>query len=431
MSGSCFCFDWLCFLLCGIRRYDLLLGTFVSHLAADLFGRLLADVVELGTSDLGALQNLDLIDGRRKQRENALHPYPVDDAAHGERAAGFVAVLPRKDEPFEGLKTMLLLDLVFLDDSLRDLLPDAHAVSGFEAEILALIDVHGRNGDRHSRGTLAPIQRKVNPVLQDRERYGKVRGRTMKTKPTALITGGSSGIGLAAGKLLQYTHNLVLVARSPDRLERAIKHLSAVNDCTIVQGDVADRSVCERAMRVHQPDLLLHSAGIIANCGLRDDAAKHAESVMRTNYLGTVNMLQAAHDSMPAGNIGVIGSISGLFPAPGGYSVYGASKAALASFCESVRQELFRKGLTLTVAHFSFVATAMSADKSDSIVDVRRKMRRFKRFTAEHAARRLIEDTLAGKKESHLCFTHILLARFARIAPRTFAALIRWRAGIT
>ena len=252
----------------------------------------------------------------------------------------------------------------------------------------------------------------------------------MKTKPTAVITGASSGIGLAAAQVLQHTHNLVLVARSGVRLQESLKSLGGTSDFVVCPCDVSDAQGIERIIKSNRPEVIIHSAGTMSLGTLREDARNPAKVMMETHYLGTVHVVQAAFNYMEPGHLGVMSSFASLFPAPGGYSVYGAAKAALNSFCESVRRELLHKGITLTLGHFSYVQTAMKGAPVASVADERARMRSFKRFAAAHAGNVLVRDTLLGRKESHLCLRHRLLARIARTAPRTFGAIVRLMRGI-
>ena len=251
----------------------------------------------------------------------------------------------------------------------------------------------------------------------------------MNSKNTAVITGASSGIGREVARRLRNTHNLVLTGRSKERLLETAG-LLATSTVAIAPCEIRDCEAVAQLMCAYKPTLIIHCAGIIATCGLKDGTVKHAKEMVETNYLGTVNVLHASYNHVSAGNIGVISSISGLFPAPGGYCVYGASKAALNAYCESVRRELLERGISLTIGHFSFVQTPMLSAPAASVSEERKRLRRFKRFSAEHAARMMVKDTLMGRKESHLSFSHRLLSIFARSAPRTFGKIIRIAAGI-
>jgi len=124
-----------------------------------------------------------------------------------------------------------------------------------------------------------------------------------------LITGGSSGIGLAAAKQLAAAGSHVwLVARRLELLEPALKEVQAARRessqvCGIVSADVSDSQQARRIVEtvtksVGVPEVLINSAGISQPGYVQDLAPEVFERLMQVNYLGTVYVTGAALPGM-------------------------------------------------------------------------------------------------------------------------------------
>lgn len=180
----------------------------------------------------------------------------------------------------------------------------------------------------------------------------------------AIITGGSSGIGLAlAGLLSKQGWTLSLIARDQQKLQLAEAQLTSMQtgQNLAVHGyvaDVADQSALEQAMQLAiktggPPLLLVTSAGIarpghIGNLSLQD-----FEELNRTNYLGTVYAVKLALPHMQQqqrGHIVMISSGAGLVGIYG-YSAYAPTKFAVRGFAESLRCELLTEGIRVSVVY--------------------------------------------------------------------------------
>ena len=181
-------------------------------------------------------------------------------------------------------------------------------------------------------------------------------------KKTALITGGSSGIGLALARQLAASGaNICLLARNATRLESARIEVSGccIHDdqsVDVLQADVCDPdSVIPRIQdyikACGSPDILINSAGVAHPGEFADLDLDVFRWMMETNYFGTVYATKAVVDAMitrGSGHIVNISSIAG-FLGVYGYTAYGASKFAVRGFSDALRAELKPLGIQVSI----------------------------------------------------------------------------------
>jgi NAD(P)-dependent dehydrogenase (short-subunit alcohol dehydrogenase family) len=176
----------------------------------------------------------------------------------------------------------------------------------------------------------------------------------------AIITGGSSGIGLACGRLLaERGYDVVLTARREGPLREAAEGIGA----RWVAGDCADETafaaVVAAAGRV---DLLVHAAGVMAGTFVRKETAATFDDVLRINLRSAFIVTAAALPAMPAGGrIVFLSSSSAHAPQPG-KAAYSASKAGLNAFAFALAKEVDRDGIAVHVVTTGPVATPMLDD---------------------------------------------------------------------
>ena len=179
----------------------------------------------------------------------------------------------------------------------------------------------------------------------------------------ALITGGSSGIGLAIGRMLRDEgFELTLVSRRAERVEAAAAELGAV----AVAADVGKEEDCERLVAEHRErfgriDVLVNSAGIGIGGRIEDLPAKHFDLQVGVNLRGLFLVTQAAIPLLREshGFIVNLASIAGTLPTPG-LATYGATKAAVISLTRSLNEELDADGVRAVAICPGFVDTPMA-----------------------------------------------------------------------
>ena len=179
-----------------------------------------------------------------------------------------------------------------------------------------------------------------------------------------LITGGSSGIGLAVARLLaaQGAH-VWLLARRKEPLQNALAEVegqrrSAAQRCGFVAADVAQVEQVQAAVgRVTEeagpPDLVINAAGAARPGYFIDLDLEIFREMMAVNYFGTVHVVKAVLPGMLARGSGHIVTVSSMAGLVGlfGYTAYGSSKYAVRGFSDALRAELKPRGIGVSIVY--------------------------------------------------------------------------------
>lgn len=175
---------------------------------------------------------------------------------------------------------------------------------------------------------------------------------------TVLITGASSGIGAGLAKSwADDGWRVIACGRDAERLETLRQHSANIR---INPFDMTDSDACRRALEDCAADLVILCAG---TCEYLEHGAVDAElmaRVMTTNFLGPVNCLAALQPQLVSGNrVVLVSSMAHWLPFPRA-EAYGASKAALTWFANSLRLDWEPKGIAVTVISPGFVDTPLT-----------------------------------------------------------------------
>ena len=177
---------------------------------------------------------------------------------------------------------------------------------------------------------------------------------------TALVTGGSRGIGLMIARgLLQAGARVIVSSRKTADVEAAARELAAIGDCHAIPGDISTRegaatlAGATRA-RFEALDILVNNAGATWGAPLEEFPQSGWEKVLRTNVEGIFHltvallpMLRAAANAEEPARVVNIGSIDGLrTPAVENYS-YSASKAAVHMLTRHLAKRLASEQITV------------------------------------------------------------------------------------
>ena len=231
------------------------------------------------------------------------------------------------------------------------------------------------------------------------------------TNKLTLITGGSSGIGLALSRqITQQGGNVIILARRQELLDLAISELESLRVrpdqriiaakadvtkfdslTTVVEGLISNYGV---------PEVIFNSAGVAhpGNFSALDLSIFHW--MMDVNYFGTVNVLKLVVPLMQKRRSGTIVNISSMagFLGVYGYTAYGASKFAVSGFTDALRSELKPYGIRVSVV--------FPPDTDTPQLDYESKFKPFitkeiagsaKSLSPEFVAREILNKTARGK----------------------------------
>ncbi len=191
-------------------------------------------------------------------------------------------------------------------------------------------------------------------------------------QPTALVTGASSGIGEAlAGRFAAAGHDLVLVARSADKLNALAGTLQARHGVK-VRVEPADLSepqavtaLASRLGRARMPiDVLVNNAGVLAQGSFVRQGAEVHQQMIDLNIAGLTALLATFVPAMVkrgAGRVLNVASIASFQPVPS-LATYAATKAYVLSLTESLSEELRGSGVSVTALCPGITATRMLED---------------------------------------------------------------------
>ncbi len=182
--------------------------------------------------------------------------------------------------------------------------------------------------------------------------------------PSALVTGGSSGIGLAIARMLRDEgFDLTLASRTEAKVEAAASELEALP----VAADLSREEDCIRVVAAHRErfgglDVLVNSAGLGIGGTVDALQTKHIDLQLGVNLRG---LLLVTREALPLlkvtrGWIVNLASIAGTTPTPG-LTVYGATKAAVIALTRSQNLELDGAGVRAIALCPGFVDTPMAA----------------------------------------------------------------------
>ncbi|PQA76603.1 SDR family oxidoreductase [Rhodoferax sp. TS-BS-61-7] len=210
-------------------------------------------------------------------------------------------------------------------------------------------------------------ERHLDPDLHiDRSLRGTVGGKVV------LITGGSSGIGLAAAhKFAEAGATTIICGRDVDKLEEACKEAKAKGyNFVAYPADIADMADCDRFVQVlienhGGVDFLINNAGRSIRRAIESsyDRFHDYERTMQLNYFGCLRVTMGLLPGMVTkkkGHVVNISSIGVLTNAPR-FSAYVASKAALDAWTRCASSEFADQGISFTTINMPLVRTPMIA----------------------------------------------------------------------
>ncbi len=246
------------------------------------------------------------------------------------------------------------------------------------------------------------------------------------TNKHAVITGGSSGIGLALARAFVASGAKVsIIGRNQDKLHSALDVVHKDLPGAEIFGysaDVSDfnkinRVVSEIASDHGNIDILINNAGIMT-CGLFEKLQiNDVEKTLQVNYLGMLYTLKAAFPYLKKSTFGHVVFISSVAGYAGlmGYSAYAPSKFALTGFVECIKMELEDYNIMVSIVYPPDTETPMLAyERKNSLHETRAINEKIKAIMPEIVARKVIRGIEKRKFEIY-CNLESRLVRIVKV----------------
>ncbi len=260
---------------------------------------------------------------------------------------------------------------------------------------------------------------------------GKKRHRQgERPRRTALITGASAGIGAAfARKYARHGYDLVLTARREQRLADLAAELHAHHgaQATVLTADLADPSAPDRlADALHQRgltvDALVNNAGYgIPKTFLKTSWRDQADfiQVMATSVANLTHLLAPGMVERGFGRIVNVASLAGMAPGTYGHTLYGASKAFLIKFSQSLHLELRGTGV-----HVTAVCPGFTYSEFHDVTGVREQVSTMPSYMWMTAERVAAQGYRAAERNKAILVNGLLnkaIAALVRLVPDSMA----------
>ncbi len=188
----------------------------------------------------------------------------------------------------------------------------------------------------------------------------------------AIVTGASSGIGLAIARmLLEEGWDVTLGGRRPEKLEAAVAELDGGEHVVSVAGSMADEDTIQKLVATHRErfgrlDLLVNNAGVGIGAAVAELETKRVDMQLDVNlrsiflfYRECVDLLRAAaaehHNAIVVNTASISGKTGEAW-----LSVYSATKAGVVGFTEAMNKEIGGEGIKSCALCPAFVDTPMT-----------------------------------------------------------------------
>lgn len=200
------------------------------------------------------------------------------------------------------------------------------------------------------------------------------------SRPVALVTGASSGIGRAAARALSDAGYTVVGTSRNAATTQPLDGVSFV-DLDVSSDASVDTAVAALVERFGRIDLLVNNAGIGGSGAAEETSAEQARRIFDTNVFGVIRTTRAVLPHMRAqgsGRIVNVSSVLGFIPAPY-MAVYAATKHAVEGYSESLDHEVRQYGVRVLLIQpgytkTGFEANAMGPDSPLAVYDDQRQV---------------------------------------------------------
>jgi 3-oxoacyl-[acyl-carrier protein] reductase len=198
----------------------------------------------------------------------------------------------------------------------------------------------------------------------------------------AVVTGASQGLGKAVAIALGANGaKVVCLARNAEKLTQTVSEIEAAGgSAEAVACDVTDRAAAKGAIEAAAAkhgrlDILVNNAGITRDKLMRGMSDEEWDDVIATNLTSCFVCCRSAAGIMRKAKYGRIinmASISGLIGNPG-QANYSASKAGMIGLTRTLSKELVNRGVTVNAVAPGFIASEMTAEMGDVVLEEAKK----------------------------------------------------------
>jgi dehydrogenase/reductase SDR family protein 7B len=249
------------------------------------------------------------------------------------------------------------------------------------------------------------------------------------------ITGASSGIGEAAAlAFAREGARLVLSSRRADELERVRRACARPDDHVVVPLDLMRSEtfpglVAEVLARCGRVDVLVNNGGVSQRAFAADTRLEVERALMEVDYFGPVALTKAILPSLRArrsGHVVVVSSVMGYLGTPG-RSTYAAAKHALHGYFDSLRAELWREGIRVTLVCPGYVRTAVAENALGPAGERngRADGSSARGISVERCARALVNGVARGREEVYVGGWEVAGIYLQRFTPWLLSRIVR------
>jgi NAD(P)-dependent dehydrogenase (short-subunit alcohol dehydrogenase family) len=198
-----------------------------------------------------------------------------------------------------------------------------------------------------------------------------------QSRPVAIVTGASGGIGEATARALHAAGYRVFgTYRKPPTIRSpGIEYLA----CDVTSDESVQAAVAQVLPKAGRIDLLVNNAGVGLVAGAEESSLEQAKSLFEVNLFGLIRMTKAVLPVMRrqgSGRIVNLSSVMGLIPAPF-MALYSASKHAVEGYSESLDHEIRNSGIRVVLVEPAYTRTSFEGNvyQPDQQLDVYQRAR--------------------------------------------------------
>ncbi len=202
--------------------------------------------------------------------------------------------------------------------------------------------------------------------------HGMAGTQEQRTRPVAIVTGASGGIGEATARALHAAGYRVFGTsrRPPATRSAGIEYLV----CDVTSDESVTAMVGQVLEQSGRIDLLVNNAGVGLVGGAEESSLEQAKSLFEVNVFGVIRLTKAVLPAMRrqgSGRVVNISSVMGLIPAPF-MALYAASKHALEGYSESLDHEIRGAGVRVVLVEPAYTRTSFEGNvyQADEQLDV-------------------------------------------------------------